>query len=226
VLNALSRGYRLIDTAAAYGNEDEVAEAIRQSGVSREELFITTKLWTADHGYDEARRAFERSAEALDVEYVDLYLIHWPGGGRITQTWKALVELYEQGRCRSIGVSNFGINNVEQILESSDIVPAINQIEFNVFTFPRRLLQFCRANTIQVEAYSPLMRGRRMDDPRIRYVASKYAKTPAQVMLRWVLQHGVAAIPKTSREKRLEENADIFDFIISDEDMHMLNSLG
>jgi diketogulonate reductase-like aldo/keto reductase len=224
VLYALQAGYRLIDTAAAYGNEEDVGEAVRKSGIPREEIFITTKLWNTDHGFDRALAAFERSREKLDLSYVDLYLIHWPEGGLRDETWRALEKLLKEGKCRAIGVSNYTIRHFEELLENSSTIPAVNQVEFHPYLYQKELLEFCNSHKIQLEAYSPLTKGRKLNDPELLKIARKYSKTSAQILIRWVLQKGVVVIPKSSRKERIEENSQVFDFEISDDDMKTLDS--
>lgn len=221
---ALSLGYRHIDTARVYANEREVGEAVAQSGVPREDVFITTKVWNDSHGYDNTLRAFHASLEALGSRYIDLYLIHWPAPPRL-ETWRAMVTLLEEGKCRAIGVSNFTIRHLEELLAVSPVVPAVNQVEFSPFHYQKELLDYCRAKHIQLEAYSPLTCGRRLDDPTIVALAHKYHKTRAQMMLRWGLQHDVVIIPKSINEQRIKENADLFDFAISADDMARLDAL-
>jgi len=224
VLYALEIGYRLIDTAAMYGNEEDVAEALRQSGISREEVFITTKLWNSDHGYDATIAAGERSLKRLGLSYIDLYLIHWPLKGLRNETWKAMETLLEEGKCRAIGVSNYMIWHLEELLSNSSTIPAVNQVEFSPYLYQKDLLDFCRSHDIQLEAYSPLTKGLKLNDPKLLDTASKYSKNPAQILIRWALQRGIVVIPKSSRKKRIYENADVFDFTISSEDMKVLDS--
>ena len=221
---ALQLGYRHIDTARVYANECEVGEAIAQSEVAREDVFITTKVWNDSHGYDNTIRAFNASLASLDSAYIDLYLIHWPARPRL-ETWRAMVTLLEEGKCRAIGVSNFTIRHLEELLASTSVVPAVNQVEFSPFLYQKELLDYCRAHQIQLEAYSPLTCGRRLDDPVITSLALMYQKTPAQIMLRWALQHDVVVIPKSLQEQRIAENAAIFDFSISADDMAIMNAL-
>jgi diketogulonate reductase-like aldo/keto reductase len=225
VLIALDAGYRHIDTAAAYNNEAEVGQAVRSSSIPRSEIFITTKLWNNDHGYQKALAACDSSLERLGMSYVDLYLVHWPVERLRDDTWQAMETLLESRKCRAIGVSNYTIRHLKQLLASSRIVPAVNQVEFSPFLCQKELLAFCRSNNIQLEAYSPLTRGGRLDDPGLAAVAAGYGKSPAQVLIRWALQMGVVAIPKASSEKHIRENADVFDFEISAEDMQALASL-
>ncbi|RNA67886.1 aldo/keto reductase [Alteribacter keqinensis] len=225
IKEAVSAGYRSIDTAAIYENEEGVGEAIRQVNVPREELFITTKVWNDRHGYDEAIKAFEESREKLGVDVIDLYLIHWPVTGKFTETWKALEHLYKEGRVRAIGVSNFNIHHLETLLEEAEIVPAVNQMEYHPLLALPELHAFCKEKGIQLEAWSPLTRGRIFDDPIIRSIAEKHGKSPAQIILRWDLQNEVVTIPKSVTPSRIRENAAIFDFELDQEDMDKINSM-
>lgn len=221
---ALDAGYRHIDTAAIYGNEAGVGNAIKRSGLPREDLFITTKLWNSEQGYDSTLRAFEESLKRLQLDYVDLYLIHWPVKGKYIETWKAFETLYKEGRVKSIGVSNFQVHHLKDILEHGTIVPAVNQVEFHPLLTQTELRAFCKEHGIQLEAWSPLMQGH-LDLPVLQELAKHYGKTPAQIVLRWDLQHEVVTIPKSVRQARIVENAGIFDFELSEEDMAKLDSL-
>jgi diketogulonate reductase-like aldo/keto reductase len=221
---AIEAGYRSIDTAAGYRNEAGVGQAIRESGVPREELFITTKLANADQGYESTLRAFEESRRKLGVDYVDLYLIHWPGRDRYKETWRAFEKLYSEGYIRAIGVSNFQIHHLESLKESSGIIPAVNQVEFHPLLTQKELLDYCRREGIQLEAWSPIMKGN-LDIPLLKDLSAKYGKTPAQIVLRWDLQHGVVTIPKSVRRERIVENAGIFDFELSEEDVRAIDAL-
>ena len=221
---ALEAGYRQIDTAKFYGNERDVGIAVRESDVPRAEVFVTTKLWNSDHGYENALRAFEHSNDLLGLDYVDLYLIHWPQGNR-AESWRALLEIYENGQSRAIGVSNYTIRHLEELLANSPVVPAVNQVEFHPFLYQKELLEFCRAHGIQLQAYSPLTKGHRLNDARITRVAGQYSKSNAQILIRWALQHDVVVIPKSTNQGRIQENADVFDFEISEEDMAFLDAL-
>ncbi len=225
VLAALEIGYRLIDTAAVYANEAEVGEGVKLGPVAREELFITTKVWNNDQGYDETLVACHNSLRVLGMDYVDLYLIHWPVTDKWQGSWRAMEELRAQGLCRSIGVSNFSIAHLEELRAMSNIIPAVNQVEFHPFAYQRDLLQYCQQQQILLEAYSPLTRGGKLDHTALVALAEKYHKTPAQILLRWPLQHGIAIIPKSSHPDRIRENADIFDFELSAGDMAMLDDL-
>lgn len=222
---ALQTGYRHIDTASLYGNERDVGEAVRESGIPREEVFVTTKLWNSDHGYEAAIRACKRSLSLLGLGYIDLYLIHWPVPHLRRETWEALVDLQRQGVCRSIGVSNYTIGHLQELLADSETNPAVDQVEFNPFLYQRELLRFCNANAIQLEAYSPLTRGLRLNDPRIVRIANRLSRSPAQIMIRWSLQHGLVVIPKSARPERIRKNADVFNFTLSADDMKALDSL-
>lgn len=222
---ALGVGYRLFDTAKLYANERALGAAIRSDGVPRERVFVTTKLWNDDHGYEAALGAFDRSLGELGLDYVDLYLIHWPGGKKRSESWRALETIHQRGLARSIGVSNYTIRHLEEVLAESRVVPAVNQVEFHPFLYQKELLEFCGRHGIVVEAYSPLTKGRRLHDPVIQEVAAKVGRTPAQVLLRWCLQHGLVVIPKSSRSERIEENARVFDFSLSPADMARLDDL-
>lgn len=224
VLDALHAGYRHIDTASMYGNEKDVGAAIRESGIPREEIFVTTKLWNSDHGYESGLAAFEKSRKRLGLSFVDLYLIHWPVQDLRKESWRALETLLEEGKCRAVGVSNYMARHLEELMENSSTVPAVNQVEFSPYLFQKDLLEFCRKHGIQLEAYSPLTKGHKLTDSKLVTLASKYSKSPAQILIRWVLQHEIMVIPKSSRRERIVENADVFDFNISPEDMRALDS--
>jgi methylglyoxal/glyoxal reductase len=223
--SALRFGYRMIDTARIYGNETDVGQAVRDSGLAREDVFLTTKLWNSDQGSDSTIRACEASMRRLGVRFLDLYLIHFPVTETRTESWRAMTTLLKEGKCRSIGVSNFTIHHLEQLLQKSDVTPVVNQVEFHPFLYQKELLRYCQEKRVQVEAYSPLARAERLRHPTIVSISAKYSKSPAQVMIRWSLQHGLVAIPKSVEEKRIRENALVFDFKISDEDMQALDSL-
>jgi diketogulonate reductase-like aldo/keto reductase len=225
VRDAIETGYRHIDTAKAYDNERDVGRAVKESGVPREEIFITTKLWNGDHGYDSTKGAFDESRRQLGMGYIDLYLIHWPVEGLRSESWRAMVELLERGDCRAIGVSNYTIRHLEELLASSPVVPAVNQVEFSPFLYQRDLLGFCRDKGIQLEAYSPLTQGKKLKHPTLVALAGKYGKTPAQVLIRWAIEHELVVIPKSARRARIEENADVFDFNISPDDLAALDGL-
>ena len=222
---ALEAGYRHIDTAAMYGNERGVGQAVRESGIPREEIFVTTKLWNDDHGYDQALRAFDESLRNLDLDYVDLYLIHWPVPGTRKETWRALEKIHKEGRAKAIGVSNYTIRHIEDLLGSAEVAPTVNQVEFHPWLYQQDLLEYCREHEIQLEAYSPLTKGNRLDNPRVGEIAEKYGKSPAQILIRWALEHDVVVIPKSSDKQHIQDNADVFDFEISEEDMCRLDDL-
>lgn len=225
VAAALALGYRLVDTAALYGNEADVGRALGDSGVPRERLFVTTKLWNDDHGYDAALRAFDQSLSRLGLEYVDLYLIHWPVEGLRGESWRALEALQRDGRCRAVGVSNYTVRHIDELLDRCDIVPAVNQVEFSPYLYQRALLEHCHRRGIRLEAYSPLTKARKLGDPALVRVAARYGKTPAQILVRWALQRDVVVIPKSVDRGRIAENAGVFDFDIAPEDMTALDAL-
>lgn len=225
VTHALEAGYRSIDTAAFYRNETGVGKAIHDSGIPRQEIFLTTKVWNGDQREGRTKVAFEESLERLGTDYVDLYLVHWPVKGCYQDTWRAMQEIYQSGRSRAIGVSNFMVHHLEDIQRDSQVVPAINQVEFHPYLVQPNLLKFCQEQHIQVEAWSPLMKGQVATEPTIQKLAQKYHKTPAQIVLRWDLQHGVVTIPKSANPNRIVENTHIFDFELSEADMHTLDKL-
>ncbi|WP_129731688.1 aldo/keto reductase [Ectobacillus funiculus] len=225
VKTAIQNGYRSIDTAALYGNEEGVGQAIKESGVPRQELFITTKVWNSDQGYDSTLQAFETSINKLGLDYLDLYLIHWPGKDKYKETWKALEKLYKDGRVRAIGVSNFKIHHLEDLMSSAEIKPMVNQVEYHPHLTQKELLAFCQREGIQLEAWSPLKQGQLLSDPIINKLAEKYGKSSAQIILRWDLQNKVVTIPKSIKEQRIIENANIFDFELSAEDMEEIDGL-
>lgn len=223
--HALQIGYRHIDTAAFYGNEAEVGRAVRESTLPREQVFVTTKLWNSDQGYAPALKAAEKSLKLLGLEWIDLYLIHWPEPGKRQHSWRALIDLRSRGLVRSIGVSNYTVAHLKELMASSDVVPSVNQVEFNPFVYQRQLLDFCTANGIALVAYCPLARARKLEDVRLKAIAAKHRKTPAQLMIRWALQRGIGAIPKSSRPERIKENATVFDFELDADEMARLDAL-
>jgi 2,5-diketo-D-gluconate reductase A len=227
VSHALRAGYRSVDTAAAYRNERAVGEAIADSGLEREAVFVTTKVWNGDHGREKARAAFEKSLGRLGFDYVDLYLIHWPvpARDRYVETWQALVELHEQGRARAIGVSNFEVEHLQRVIDATGVVPSLNQIELHPHFQQPELRRFHAEHGIATEAWSPLAQGAVLDDEAVVGLASPHGKTPAQIVLRWHLQLGNIVIPKSVTRKRIEENVDIFDFDLDDHAMRTLEGL-
>jgi len=224
VLNALETGYRCIDTAAIYGNEKGVGEAIRASGIGRDELFITTKLWNDDIRQRNLQGAFDASLERLGLDYLDLYLIHWPVENRY-EAWDFLTDLQEKKCVRAIGVSNFMISHLEELLAVSQTIPAINQVEYHPYLQSRPLHNYCLGKGIRLQAWSPLMQGKVLKDEVIQNIAAKYGKTPAQIVLRWELQMGVLVIPKSVHLERIRENCDVFDFDLSEDEMYLICDL-
>ena len=222
---ALEIGYRSIDTATVYGNERGVGKAIRESGIPREDIFLTTKVWNDDQRGKRTLAAFEESLKRLETEYVDLYLVHWPVKGYYQETWQVMEKIYQSGRAKAIGVSNFLIHHLEDILRVSQIVPSVNQVEFHPFLVQPELLRFCQSHKIQVEAWSPLMQGQITTEQTVQKLAEKYHKTPAQIALRWDLQHEVVTIPKSIHPNRIAENSQIFGFELSQADMNVLDAL-
>jgi diketogulonate reductase-like aldo/keto reductase len=225
VTYALEVGYRSIDTAMIYQNERGVGKAIQESEIQRSDIFLATKVWNTDQREKRTMAAFEESLERLGVDYVDLYLVHWPVKGYYRETWKVMEEIYDSGRAKAIGVSNFQVHHLEDILDDCQIVPAVNQIEFHPFFVQPDLLKFCRDHQIQVEAWSPLMAGEIFTVSKVQEIAKKYGKTLAQIVLRWNLQHGVVTIPKSVHGNRIRENAELFGFELSPEDMSALDAL-
>ncbi|GED01868.1 aldo/keto reductase [Bacillus atrophaeus] len=222
---AIKNGYRSIDTAAIYKNEEGVGAGIKESGVARDELFITSKVWNEDQGYETTLAAFEKSLERLELDYLDLYLIHWPGKDKYKDTWRALEKLYKDGKVRAIGVSNFQVHHLEELLKDAEIKPMVNQVEFHPCLTQVELREYCKKQGIQVEAWSPLMQGQLLDNEVLKQIAEKHNKSVAQVILRWDLQQDVITIPKSIKEHRIIENADIFDFVLSQEDIEKINAL-
>jgi len=222
---ALESGYRHIDTAAVYGNERGVGKAVKNSKIPRNEIFITSKIWNSDQGYQTTFDAFEESIERLDTDYIDLYLIHWPKGDLSVETWKAMEEIYNQGRVRAIGVSNFLIHHLESLLTHCRIKPMVNQFEFHPYLQQPPLQQFCAAHQIQTEAWSPIMKGQVNEIPVLQALSVKYGKSPVQITIRWELQKQIVTIPKSVHRERIVSNADVFDFEISAEDMQKIDLL-
>ncbi|MEN1987937.1 aldo/keto reductase [Paenibacillus hubeiensis] len=229
VKKAIEHGYRSVDTAAIYGNEagvgQAIAEAMKEYNVKREELFITSKVWTADLGYEETLAAFDATMSKLGLEYLDLYLIHWPKAGKYKGAWKAMEELYKAGRIKAIGVSNFQIHHLEDLLQDAEIKPMVNQVEYHPRLTQVELKAFCDQHGIQLEAWSPLMQGQLLDNPVLTEIAAAKGKSVAQIILRWDLQNGVVTIPKSTKEHRIIENASIFDFELTKEEMDRISGL-
>ncbi|MGE7946043.1 aldo/keto reductase [Lysinibacillus sp. NPDC093688] len=229
VKNAIEVGYRSIDTAAIYGNEAGVGEGIRQALAStylqREDLFITSKVWNDGLSYEETIAAYEDSLEKLGLDYLDLYLIHWPGKNKYKEAWKALEDLYEQGKIKAIGVCNFHVSHLQDLLKTARITPVINQVEFHPRLQQTELRSFCEEHNIQMEAWAPLMQGGLLDHETISTIAEKYGKSNAQVILRWDIQNGIITIPKSVRKERMIQNANIFDFTLTDEEMAIINAM-
>ena len=222
---AVDAGYRHIDTASIYKNEEGVGIGVKEASVAREELFVVSKVWNSDQGYESTLKAFDESLKRLGMDYLDLYLIHWPVEGKYKETWRALEKLYAEGRVRAIGVSNFLQHHLEDLMADAEVVPMVNQMEFHPYLVQQELLDFCNKNTIQYEAWSPMMQGKIFGMEAFEAMAKKYGKTIAQIVLRWDLQKGVVTIPKSTKKERIESNAAIFDFEITQEDMELLDAM-
>jgi diketogulonate reductase-like aldo/keto reductase len=229
VKTAIKHGYRSIDTAAIYGNEEGVGRGIREglkeAGITREELFVTSKVWNADLGYESTLAAYETSLKKLGLEYLDLYLIHWPVEGKFKEAWRALETLYKEGRVKAIGVSNFHVHHLEELLKDAEIKPMVNQVELHPRLTQQEIRQYCENHGIQMEAWSPLMQGQLLDNSVLQEIAGRYDKSVAQVILRWDLQNGIVTIPKSTKEHRIVENAAVFDFELTKEDMERIDGL-
>lgn len=221
---ALDAGYRHIDTAALYNNEKSVGKAIRESNIPRDDLFITSKVWDSDQGYKSTLKACEKSLKNLDIQYLDLYLIHWPRPKR-NETWEALETLREEGKVRAIGVANFYIHHLEELMDKSDTIPAVNQFELNPFFYRKELIEYCQKKGIAVEAYSPLTHGKKLENNTLKQIADKYNKSSAQILIRWCLEHKFIVIPKSGSKNHIQENSDVFDFSLDGEDMKKLDNL-
>ncbi|MET3506393.1 aldo/keto reductase [Halalkalibacter oceani] len=226
---AIKHGYRSIDTAAIYGNEagvgQAIREALRENDLTREELFVTSKVWNADLGYEETLAAFDASLQKLGLDYLDLYLIHWPVEGKYEEAWRALETLYQAGKVRAIGVSNFHIHHLETLLKAATVKPMVNQVEYHPRLAQKELHAYCHEQGIQLEAWSPLMQGQLLQNEELNELAAKYGKSVAQMIVRWDLQNGVVTIPKSTKETRIIENSSVFDFEIEQEDMERINQL-
>jgi methylglyoxal/glyoxal reductase len=229
IKSAIKLGYRSIDTAAIYGNEEGVGQGIREgiaeAGISREDLFITSKVWNSDLGFESTIEAYKTSLQKLGLEYLDLYLIHWPVEGKYKDAWRALETLYKEEKVRAIGVSNFQVHHLKDLLKDAEVKPVINQVEYHPRLTQQEVKAFCRENGIQLEAWSPLMQGQLLDNEIITSIAEKHGKSAAQVILRWDLQNGVITIPKSTKENRIAANSAIFDFELSDDEMEQISSL-
>lgn len=232
VSEALKSGYRHIDAAATYGNEDSVGEGIKKSGIPREEIFVTGKVWNKDRGYESTKKAFQKSLDDLGLDYMDLYLIHWPANAQQFEnweqinldTWRAMTELYKEGKIKAIGVANFKPHHMKALMET-EVPPMVDQIEYHPGQTQDEIVEFCKDNNILVEAYSPLGTGRVLDNEELKEIAKKYGKSVAQICLRWELQNGVLPLPKSITPSRIKENTEIFDFELSDEDMEKINKM-
>ncbi|WP_144551869.1 aldo/keto reductase [Peribacillus simplex] len=225
VKKAIEVGYRAIDTAAIYENEEGVGQAIRECGVPRDELFITSKVWNTEQGYETTLQAFDDSLNRLGLEYLDLYLIHWPGKDKYLETWRALEKLYKDGKVKSIGVSNFHVHHLENLLANSEVKPVVNQIELHPLLTQVEIRDYCAKHEIKVESWSPLGRGNLLEEPTINHIAKKHGKSSAQVLIRWHLQHDLVVIPKSITPSRIEENAEVFDFSLSLNEMNQIDAL-
>lgn len=222
---ALEARYRHIDTAKFYKNEKDVGEAVRNSGIKRKEIFVTTKLWNEDHGYESALKAFDKSLKDLNIDYIDCYLIHWPVQEKRKDSWKALEKIYESGYCKSIGVSNYMIPHLEELFTYANVIPVMNQVEFNPFNYQKDLLDFCNKNKIILEAYAPLTRSKRINNKTLLPISQKHKKSNAQILIRWAIQHELVVIPKSVHKERIIENANVFDFTLDESDMKILDNL-
>ena len=225
VLDSINAGYRHIDTARAYDNESDVGKAVKDAVVDRKELFITTKLRNKDQGYDTAIKACEKSLARLGCDYIDLYLIHWPLKDKRNDSWRAFIDLQERGLCRSIGVSNFTVDHLIELEDKFGIIPVANQVEFHPYHYQKELLEYCNSKNIVIEAYSPLVHAKRMDEPRLVSISEEMGKTPAQILIRWAMQRGMVVLPKSVNQGRIVENFSVFDFEIPDSLMKRLDDL-
>lgn len=222
---AIKAGYRSIDTASLYRNEEGVGQAIKESGVAREELFITTKVWNSDQGYESTIAAFDTSLNKLGLDYIDLYLIHWPVKGKYKDTWRALEKLYSDGKVRAIGISNFQIHQIEDLLTVAKVKPMVNQVELHPLLSQVELREYSRKQGIQIEAWAPLAQGQLLDNELIKEIAVQHNKSVAQIIIRWDLQNEIVTIPKSIKDHRIIENADVYDFELSVQEMERINAI-
>jgi len=227
VKTAIQTGYRLIDTAKIYGNEDVVGRVVQDSGIPREDLFVTTKLWNDDQGFESAFKALDVSLAKLGLDYVDLYLIHWPATRRRHDAWRAFEEMQQTGKAKNIGVSNFTVDHLEQLLMQNKVTPSVNQVEFHPYIYAQQkeLLDYCKSKDIVVEAYSPLARVSHETPQLVTDIAAKYGKTEQQVFLRWCIQHGTVPLPRSRNPEHIKSNFDVFGFVLGEDDMNQLNSI-
>lgn len=225
VLSALSQGYRKIDTASAYQNEQGVGQGIRKSGIPRKDIFLTTKVWNTEQGHDKTLRAFDNSLKRLQTDYIDMYLIHWPVRTKYKETYKAMELIYKSDRAKAIGVCNFDIQQLEDLMAHSEIVPSLNQVEMHPYLSQNRLLHFCKEQGIQLEAWRPIMMGEVLHIPELSEIGKTYHKSAVQIALRWLIQKGVAVIPKSVTPKRIRENFELFDFALTADEMTRIENL-
>lgn len=222
---AFDVGYRHIDTASIYGNEELVGKAIQDCPIERTDLFVVSKVWNSDQGFESTLRAYDESLHKLKTDYLDLYLIHWPVKGKYIDTWRAMEKIYAEGRVRAIGVSNFMMHHLDDLMKEATIKPAVNQVEFHPYLSQPNLRQYCKKHSIQYESWSPLMKGDVLNIKELKPIASTHNKTIPQVVLRWNIQHNIITIPKSSNPKRISENFDVFDFELSQEEMKLIDGL-
>lgn len=222
---ALEAGYRHIDTATDYGNEKEIGSILKKLGVKREDIFLTTKVWNDDQGFENTLKAIDVSLDNLKTDFVDLYLVHWPVPRKRLQTWEAMIQLYDERKARSIGVSNYTSNHIDELMKNSSITPVVNQIEITPYLYQKELAEKCESYDIKIQAHSPLVRGTKLDEPVILEIANKHKKSSAQVLIRWSLQKGFVVLPKSSTSSRIKENIDIYDFELNESEMKNLDSL-
>ncbi|MHA1992214.1 MAG: aldo/keto reductase [Candidatus Hodarchaeales archaeon] len=220
---AYEANYHHFDTAQIYQNEKDVGKALKELKIVRDENFITTKIWNANHG-ERTRLSFDKSLEKLHLDYVDLLLMHWPVKDKRLETWEEMIKILDSGKARAIGVSNFMTWHLEELLDHTSVIPAVNQVEFSPFLYDKKLHEYCVSKNIQLEGYSPLTKGRKLNEPKLVGIAKKYNKTPAQLLIRWPLQHNIVVIPKSSKKDRIIQNSEIFDFEISSEDLEKMNT--